>query len=128
MPVELLEHGSRYGKSHLELAFVFLYGTLEEFIHREIALGRHPPEDGAVREVVIVMGILADIKESVQTEPGWLMDLEIQTDVLFHCYWFITVSYTFLSFAVALFHLSSFTSSKPSFSAKDDSAGYLRRA
>ena len=37
----------------------------QKFVCRKIASLRHPAEDGPVREIVIVVGILSDIEESI---------------------------------------------------------------
>ena len=70
--LELLQGGTGDGERHLELA--------QLGVHRQIALLGDAPEDGPVGEVVIVVRVLADIEESVEPEPGGLMDLEIQAD------------------------------------------------
>ena len=82
--VELLQHSAGDGECHLEFALVLLDCLEQELIHGQIALLRHPAEYGAVRKVVVIMGVLADVEESEQTKPRGLMDLEIQTDVRFH--------------------------------------------
>ena len=80
--LELLQGGTGDGEGHLELSLPRL-DLLEELgVHRQIALLRDAAEDGPVGEIVIVVGILADIKESVEPQTGGLMDLEIQADTL----------------------------------------------
>ena len=78
--LELLQGGTGDGERHLELALVRMDQLEKLGVHREIALLGDAAEDGAVGEVVIVVGVLADIEESVEPEPGGLMDLEIQAD------------------------------------------------
>ena len=78
--LELLQGGAGDGERHLELALVRLDQLEQLGVHREIALLGDTAEDGPVGEVVIVVGVLADIEESVEPEPGGLMDLEIQAD------------------------------------------------
>ena len=46
-------------------------------VHWKITLLGDPVKDGPVGEIIIVMGILADIEKTVQPQPGRLMDLEI---------------------------------------------------
>ena len=49
----------------------------QEPVHGKVALLSYPVKDGPVGEIIIVMGVLADIEESVQPQPRRLMDLEI---------------------------------------------------
>ena len=81
-PLELVQGAAGDGVSDLELPLVCTYELQHELVHGKIALLGHTAQDCAVGKVVVVMGIFADIKESVQAEPGGLMDLEIQADAL----------------------------------------------
>ena len=80
--LELVQGGAGNGIGNLEFALMFLDEFQHELVHREIALLRDTACNRAVGEVIIVMGILADIEKSVQAQPHGLMDLEIQTDAL----------------------------------------------
>ena len=88
--LELLQGGTGDGERHLELALVRLDQLQELGVHRQIALLGDAAEDGPVGEVVIVVGVLADIEESVEPETGGLMDLEIQADT-FRCHRYVTL-------------------------------------
>ena len=80
--LELVQGAAGNGKSNFEFAFVCVDELQHELVHGKVALLGHTAQDGAVGKVVVVVGIFADIKESVQAEPGGLMDLEIQSDAL----------------------------------------------
>ena len=82
--VELFKRGTGDGERHLERSLALLDSLEEEFIHREVALLGYPLEDGPVGEVVIVMRVLADIEEPVQSESCRLVYLKVQTYTLFH--------------------------------------------
>ena len=77
VPVELLEGGTRDGERYLEISLVLLNQVEKELVHREIAPPGYPLEDGPVREIVVVMRVLSNVKEPVKPEPGRLMHLEI---------------------------------------------------
>ena len=81
-PLELLQGAAGDGVSDLELALVCVDKFQHELVHGEVALLGHAAQDGAVGKVVVIVGIFADIKESVQAKPCGLMDLEIQADTL----------------------------------------------
>ena len=81
-PLELVQGAAGDGVSDLELALIGVDEFQHELVHGKVALLGHAAQDGAVGKVVIIMGILADIKESVQAKPCGLMDLEIQADAL----------------------------------------------
>ena len=89
--VELLKRGTGDGERHLERSLALLDSLEEEFIHREVALLGYPLEDGPVGEVVIVMRVLADIEEPVQSESCRLVYLEVQTYTLFHIVVFLII-------------------------------------
>ena len=76
--LELLQCRTAYGESHLECALVLIYEFKQELVHRKIAQVSHSLENGPVREVIIIMRILADIEKPVTSQSGRLMDLEIQ--------------------------------------------------
>ena len=78
--VELLQGGAGDGEGQLELALVLLDSLEQQLVHRQIALLGDALEDRPVGEIVIVMGVLADIEETVKAETGGLMDLEVQAD------------------------------------------------
>ena len=63
--VELLEDSTGDGECHLERTLVRFNKLEEEGIHREIALLCNPAEDGPVGEIIVVVRILSDVKESV---------------------------------------------------------------
>ena len=84
VPVELLQRGAGDRERHLELPLVFPDQVKQEIVHRNIASLGHPAKDGPVGEIIIVVGILADVEESVLSQSGRLMDLEIQANALFH--------------------------------------------
>ncbi len=77
IPVELLKSGTGDREGDFEILPILLDKIQKQLVHRKIALLGNPMEDGPVREIIIVMGVLADIKETVQSQPGGLMDLEI---------------------------------------------------
>ena len=53
--VELLEGRTGYGECHLEGSLVGIDEVEQKPVHRKIALLRNPPENRAVREVIIIM-------------------------------------------------------------------------
>ena len=82
--LELLQSGAGDRECHLEVASVLFDKVKQEVVHRNIASLGYPAEDGPVSEIVIVVGILADVEESVLSQSGRLMYLEIQANALFH--------------------------------------------
>ena len=82
--LELLQSGAGDRECHLEVASVLFDEVQQKVVHRNIASLGYPAEDGSASEIVIVVGILADVEESVLPQPRRLMNLKIQTDVLFH--------------------------------------------
>ena len=88
--LELVQGAAGDGIGYLELAFAPLDQLEHQGVHRKVALLCHPPEDGPVGEIVIIVGVFADIEETVQAETGGLMDLEIQADT-FRCHRYVTL-------------------------------------
>ncbi len=82
--LKLLQGGASDRERHLEGPSVLFDEVQQEIVHRNIASLGYPAEDGPVSEIVIVVGILADVEKSVLSQSRRLMNLKIQTDVLFH--------------------------------------------
>ena len=77
---KLLNRRTGNGKRYLKFPFVLLNSIQKEFIHRKIALLGYSLEYGSVGEVVVVMGILAYIKETIEAESGWLVYLKVKAN------------------------------------------------
>jgi hypothetical protein len=75
--VELLESGSGDGEGDLEIFTILFDEIQKQLVHREIALVGDSVENGPVGEIVVIVGVLADVEETVQPQPGRLVDLEI---------------------------------------------------
>ena len=78
--LELLQHRTGEREGHPELAAAEADLLQQERIHREIALLGDAAQDGPVGKVVIVVGVLPHIEETVQAQPGGLVDLEIHAN------------------------------------------------
>ena len=75
--VELLQDRTGDGEGQLEFPLVPGDRLEQELVHRQIALLRDALEDRAVGEIVVIVGVFADIEKSVKAQAGRLMDLEI---------------------------------------------------
>ena len=82
--VELLQDRTGDGEGQLELALALGDRLEQQIVHRQVALLCDALEDRAVGEIIIIVGVFADIEKSVKAQAGRLMDLEIQADGLLH--------------------------------------------
>ena len=82
--VELLQDRTGDGEGQLEFALALGDRLEQQLVHRQIALLRDALEDRAVGEIIIIVGVFADIEKSVKAQAGRLVDLEIQADGLLH--------------------------------------------
>ena len=63
--VELLKSGTGDGERDLESTFALFYGFEKELVHRKVTLGGDPLQNGSVREIIVIMGVLSYIEEPV---------------------------------------------------------------
>ena len=81
---ELVDSTSCDGKSYFELAFVFIDKLQEQGVSRQIAMLSQIFKLRAIGVIIEVIMFLADVEELILSKTFGVMDLEIDTNWLFH--------------------------------------------
>ena len=77
--LELIERRSGNGETDLEPAVVFADQLEQKRVHGQVAFTGHLQHDAAVRVLVLVKGVHADVEKGVVPQPVRLVDLKIET-------------------------------------------------